>query len=140
MDSFYLLKTNDLKVTPIRTAILLILGSEKGPIGVSEIIKKVEASGVSSDPATVFRTMNSFVEKKIVRPIQLFEGKVRYEMAGLADHHHFICKNCGVIQDISDCNISSLEKEIEKEKKVQIHNHSLEFFGLCKKCVGLSQK
>ncbi len=140
MDSFYLLKTNDLKVTPIRTAILLILGSEKGPIGVSEIIKKVEASGVSSDPATVFRTMNSFVEKKIVRPIQLFEGKVRYEMAGLADHHHFICKNCGIIQDISDCNISSLEKEIEKEKKVQIHNHSLEFFGLCKKCVGLSQK
>ncbi len=140
MDSFYLLKTNDLKVTPIRTAILLILGSEKGPIGVSEIIKKVEASGVSSDPATVFRTMNSFVEKKIVRPIQLFEGKVRYEMAGLADHHHFICKNCGVIQDISDCNISSLEKEIEKEKKVEIHNHSLEFFGLCKKCVGLSQK
>jgi len=140
MDSLYLLKTNDLKVTPIRTAILLILGSEKGPIGVSEIIKKVEASGVSSDPATVFRTMNSFVEKKIVRPIQLFEGKVRYEMAGLADHHHFICKNCGVIQDISDCNISSLEKEIEKEKKVQIHNHSLEFFGLCKKCVGLSQK
>lgn len=90
MDSLYLLKTNDLKVTPIRTAILLILGSEKGPIGVSEIIKKVEASGVSSDPATVFRTMNSFVEKKIVRPIQLFEGKVRYEMAGLADHHHFI--------------------------------------------------
>jgi len=140
MDSFYLLKTNDLKVTPIRTAILLILGSEKGPIGVSEIIKKVEASGVSSDPATVFRTMNSFVEKKIVRPIQLFEGKVRYEMAGLADHHHFICKNCGVIQDISDCNISSLEKEIEKEKKVEIHNHSLEFFGLCRKCVGLSQK
>ncbi len=140
MDSLYLLKTNDLKVTPIRTAILLILGSEKGPIGVSEIIKKVEASGVSSDPATVFRTMNSFVEKKIVRPIQLFEGKVRYEMAGLADHHHFICKNCGVIQDISDCNISSLEKEIEKEKKVEIHNHSLEFFGLCRKCVGLSQK
>ncbi len=140
MDSLYLLKTNDLKVTPIRTAILLILGSEKGPIGVSEIIKKVEASGVSSDPATVFRTMNSFVEKKIVRPIQLFEGKVRYEMAGLADHHHFICKNCGVIQDISDCNISSLEKEIEKEKKVEIHNHSLEFFGLCKKCVALSQK
>ena len=140
MDSFYLLKTNDLKVTPIRTAILLILGSEKGPIGVSEIIKKVEASGVSSDTATVFRTMNSFVEKKIVRPIQLFEGKVRYEMAGLADHHHFICKNCGVIQDISDCNISSLEKEIEKEKKVEIHNHSLEFFGLCRKCVGLSQK
>ena len=140
MDSLYLLKTNDLKVTPIRTAILLILGSEKGPIGVSEIIKKVEASGVSSDPATVFRTMNSFVEKKIVRPIQLFEGKVRYEMAGLAEHHHFICKNCGVIQDISDCNISSLEKEIEKEKKVEIHNHSLEFFGLCKKCVALSQK
>ena len=140
MDSTYLLKINDLKVTPVRTAILLVLAGEKGPIDVSEIIKKLEASGVSSDPATVFRTMNSFVEKKIIRPIQLFEGKVRYEMAGLEDHHHFICKNCGAIQDISDCNISSLEKEIEKEKKVKVHNHSLEFFGFCTKCIKVTQK
>ena len=102
--------------------------------GIEDALKKIKG-----DPATIFRTMNSFAQRNIVRPIELREGKVRYELASTKEHHHFICKNCNEIQDISDCNISLLERKVELKKGVVISHHSLEFFGLCKNCKVLNQ-
>jgi len=39
-------------------------------------------------------------------------------------------KTAAKLEDISDCNISELEKEIQHKKKFLVKRHSLEFFGL----------
>ena len=78
--------------------------------------------------------MNSFSSKGLVRKISLQESKLRYEHTAKEDHHHLICKNCENIEDFSGCNIPELEKEITKKKKFLVKSHSLEFFGLCKRC------
>jgi Fur family ferric uptake transcriptional regulator len=75
-----------------------------------------------------------FTEKGLTKQIQLQEGKFRYELATAAEHHHLVCTKCGDIQDISDCNIDGLEKDIEKKKKFKVTSHALEFFGLCSNC------
>ena len=58
-----------------------------------------------------------FQEKGLVKQISFNEGKFRYELSNKEDHHHLICESCGKIEDISDCNIPDLEKEINKKKQ-----------------------
>jgi len=75
-----------------------------------------------------------FTEKGLLKPIQLNEGKYRYELASISDHHHLVCESCGNIEDISDCSIDLLEKDIETKKEFKVTSHSLEFFGICANC------
>lgn len=128
------LKEASLKTTPARLAVLGLLEKTNNPVDVATIIDNLKHKDIKADPATVFRTINLFTDKGIARQIQFYEGKFRYELSSRKDHHHLVCQNCGVIEDISDCNIKSLEKEIEKRKNFVVQSHSLEFFGVCPAC------
>jgi Fur family transcriptional regulator, ferric uptake regulator len=124
----------DLRATPARLKLMHLLEKSDKPLDVQTMIDYLKEKDIQTDPATVFRIVNMFTEKGLIRPIQLNEGKFRYELASKADHHHFICEQCGTIEDISDCHIDELEQEIRNKKQLLIKRHSLEFFGLCKDC------
>lgn len=128
------LRDADLKVTPARLAVLAALERTDKPLDVSSVIDYLKDQKVKADKVTVFRIMNALTEKGLVTPIQLGEGKFRYEHSAHADHHHFICESCGSITDISDCNIDELQKDIQQKKGLLVKRHSLEFFGLCAAC------
>jgi Fur family transcriptional regulator, ferric uptake regulator len=124
----------NLRATPARIALMTLLETADKPLDVQSMIEFLEEKDIKTDPATVFRIVNMFTEKGLVKPIQLREGKFRYELQTKTDHHHLVCERCGDIEDISDCNINALEKEIEKVKQFKVTNHSLEFFGVCQSC------
>ena len=128
------LRDADLKVTPARLGILNALEKSDMPLDVTSIITTLKKSKVKADKVTVFRIMHALTEKGLVKPIQLYEGKLRYEYAMKSEHHHFVCEQCGKIEDISDCHIGKLEKEITQKKGLLVKRHSLEFFGLCTNC------
>ncbi len=124
----------ELRATPARIALMQLLETTEKPVDVQTMIDFLERKGIKTDPATVFRIVNMFTEKGLTKQIQLLEGKARYELASNADHHHLVCTKCGDIQDISDCNIDLLEKDIQTKKKFRVTSHSLEFFGICDSC------
>ncbi len=124
----------DLRATPARIALMSFFEKAEKPLDVKEMTEYLEKKDIKTDPATVFRIVNMFSEKGLIKPIQLNEGKFRYELKAKADHHHLVCKKCGNIEDISDCNIKALEKEIKKRKNFKVTSHSLEFFGICIDC------
>ena len=124
----------NLRATPARMALMTFLEKSDKPLYVKDMIEFLEKKDIKTDPATVFRIVNMFTEKGLVKTIQLNEGKFRYELTNKTDHHHLVCKNCGDIQDISDCNIEVLESHIEKKKNFKVTSHSLEFYGICANC------
>ncbi len=128
------LRVASLKATPARIAVLQLLESTKAPLDVASILDVLQEQDIAIDQATAFRIINTFTQKGIARQIQLNEGKFRYELATKEEHHHLICESCGKIEDISDCGIPRLEKDIQKKKKFLVKRHSLEFFGLCADC------
>lgn len=128
------LRSAKLKITPKRLAILKFLESNSRPIDVASIMDYLKNQQVQADQATVFRIMNIFTSKGLTKKLELNEGKSRYEVSSRGDHHHLICKNCGTIEDISDCSIDILEKEIEQKKQFRVKSHNLEFFGVCRRC------
>ncbi len=123
-----------LRATPGHIGTLKLLESSNKPVDVQTMISYLEKNRIETDPATVFRIVNVLAEKGLVRPVQLNEGKTRYEVSSDEDHHHLICTNCGRIEDVSDSFMLNLEKRIEKEKEFHIKSHALEFYGLCKNC------
>ncbi|KKR33413.1 MAG: Ferric uptake regulator, Fur family [Candidatus Gottesmanbacteria bacterium GW2011_GWC2_39_8] len=128
------LRNADLKVTPARLGILGALENTSKPLDIVSLIKYLNISKIKADRVTVFRIINALVIKGLVKPIQFNDGKLRYEHMSKADHHHFICGECGDIEDILECNVEKIEKNIQKKKGVLVKYHSLEFFGLCSRC------
>jgi len=126
------LKNVDLQVTPARIAAMQLFESHNTPFDAPHLIDHLQKE-LGIDRVTVFRILNAFVEKGLVRKLEFGEGKARYELSN-DEHHHLICESCGKIEDISDCSISDLEKEVEKKKGFLVKRHALEFFGLCKDC------
>lgn len=128
------LREVDLRATPARLAVMNFLERENKPVDIASVINYLNSKDVQTDPATVFRMMNTLTQKGITIPIQFQEGKARYELSSKEDHHHLICENCGKIEDISDTVIPAVEKQIHNKYGFLVKRHSLEFFGVCKKC------
>ena len=128
------LKNAGLRVTPARLGVLAGLEESRLPLDIKDIIGYLSLKKIKADKVTVFRIINALVHAKLVIPIQLHEGKFRYEHVARSDHHHFVCESCKRIEDIFNCKIDELEKDLYKKNGLLIKHHSLEFFGLCQDC------
>lgn len=133
IDCSKLLEQTKLKKTIARLAVLEYLKTQNQPSSVERIYQSIQGKENSIDLATVYRTINTFLEKKLVKEVNFQEGKLRYELSG-HHHHHLVCQNCGNIIPIYDCHLEEQEKKIEKKHHFFINYHSLEFFGICQKC------
>lgn len=128
------LKGFEVKATPARLAVMKFLETSSQPVDVKTILDYLSKENINTDPATIFRMMNVFVDKGILKKIDFKEGKTRYELSNNGDHHHLICTSCGRVESIEDSYMSGFEKEINKKKKFLVKSHSLEFFGICLSC------
>lgn len=128
-----LLQNANLKATNARKVTLHFLEKTNRPIDADQILEHLRLHDLETDRATVYRILDVFFKKGLINRFEFQEGKFRYELKG-EDHHHLICEKCGVIEDISDCSISTLEKEIRAKKGFLVKHHALEFYGVCKSC------
>ncbi len=128
------LKEVNLKATSARLAVLKLLEKTDQPLDVATIIGYLNNHQIKADPVTAFRIINQFTDKGLTQKVQLKEGKFRYELSSKPDHHHLVCESCGRIEDMPECQVGLLEKDIFKNKQFKVSSHSLEFFGKCLSC------
>lgn len=111
-----------------------MLGRAK-PLSAEDLLKAAAKHKFKTHKTSVYRQLSLLKEEAIIREIQLGERKKRYEIYPDNHHHHFVCVDCGRIEDVSaEKDLAGLEKKISQEKKFKIASHSLEFFGLCADC------
>lgn len=122
-----------MKATPGHLAILSFIQKSKKPISAQDVIDGIEKK---LDPATVYRCVAKLKNNGLIRQIDLRQNNAHYELFDIEHHHHAICTNCGKIEDISDCNLEDIYSSLANKTKnfAKINQHSLEFYGLCKKC------
>lgn len=94
-----------------------------------EIYDELSKVCPTTNLATIYNTLNLFVEKGIVSPIYL-NDKCRYEIIK-EDHGHFECTECNSLIDfpINYNQIPALEGYIINEKRIS-------FRGICPNCIG----
>lgn len=128
-----LLRKAGMKTTPGHLEILYIFLKSTKPISSQDVI---DAINKKLDPATVYRCVNKLKSSGIIHQIDLRANHAHYEFFDMAHHHHIMCTKCGRIEDIEDCHLEYLHKNILEQTKqfTRIRHHSLEFYGICKKC------
>ena len=126
-----MVKTRD---TTARKAILDILTTSDEPRTVKDIIELLSERTFDVDRTTVFRIMNAFTDRGIVRKLEFGEGNFRYELLSLPHHYHIVCTHCGTIRDVEGCDVNEIEKQTAKKYTFKITHHRLDFFGLCENC------
>jgi Fur family transcriptional regulator, ferric uptake regulator len=94
-----ILKRNQLSVTDSRRRILELFQANNGALAHHDIELK---TGEKFDRVTIYRTLQTFVEKGIIHTIPTADNSIRYALCkdecGEGHHHdnhvHFVCDNC----------------------------------------------
>jgi len=129
-----LLKNKQLKKTAVRSDLLAILSENKAPCDAMELLIKLRKKYGRLNKTTVYRQLQTLTYKKILKTIELGEGKKRYELK-TDHHHHLICRKCKNIEEVRLKNDLSREESIITDKyRFRVIEHSLEFFGICRNC------
>ncbi|MEO8108742.1 MAG: Fur family transcriptional regulator [Ginsengibacter sp.] len=105
-----ILKQNQLSVTVSRQKILNFFLTADGALSHADIEKNI---GKSFDRVTVYRTLQSFVEKGIIHLIPTTDNSIKYALCKSDcapghhhdDHVHFICGECEKTICLDDVDI-----------------------------------
>lgn len=129
-----ILREAGFRATPGKIAILEALFKADQPLTIVEISKKLK---FDLDQTTLYRTVQSFVEAKLVRALNFNDRSVRYEsLVGAHHHHHVICKKCNYVEDVDICGTGLEELALAKSKSFKaIESHTVELFGTCDNCL-----
>jgi len=129
------LKKENLRYTQQRQAIWDELCSSEEHRDAEEIYLSLRKNGVTASRATVYRTIDVLVKNKLVRKLDLGDGKALYENKIDATHHdHLICVQCGKIEEFIDDNIEKIQDDIVKSFGYKMIRHIHQLFVLCDEC------
>ena len=127
-----ILKEKGLKNTPIRRAILDVFSAGCKPVNAEHIFGELKSKHINL--VTIYRTLASLEEAGILRRVDMHKGSAYYEL-GLDHHHHLVCTDCGTVEDFKVCDIEKTARDVLKHSGFRsVSTHSLELFGVCKKC------
>jgi Fur family transcriptional regulator, ferric uptake regulator len=132
-----ILKKHQLSNTDSRRAILEIFLKSVNALSHHDIELK---SGERFDRVTVYRTLQTFIDKGVVHSIPTPDNSVKYavcrEQCSEGHHHdnhiHFICEVCGKTTCLDEINIPS----IPLPKGYTPSHVNVVVNGVCKKCKG----
>lgn len=111
------LKDNNLKVTPQRIAVLEALASLKDHPTADKIKEYVVKNHPNIAVGTIYKTLETFVEKGLVKKVKTDLDVMRYD-AILDKHHHLYCENTERIEDFFDEKLNKMLEDYFKKKKI----------------------
>jgi Fe2+/Zn2+ uptake regulation proteins len=130
-----ILRKNQLSVTGSRQRILELFLMSNGALAHADIEKK---TGEKFDRVTVYRTLQTFLEKGIIHTIPTPDNTVLYALChddcSEGHHHdnhvHFVCQQCGTTTCLPDVTIP----EVKLPKGFLPEDYQMVVTGLCKSC------
>lgn len=121
-----ILKNAALKSTKKRQVLLLLLQKQARPMTAEELHALAEPI-LPMNVSTVYRTLNTLTEKKILIRSVRQDGKAYYSLAKKDHSHRLVCDLCGKVIPVDTCPLSELEETLQQKTGFRITGHSLEF-------------
>ena len=130
-----LLKEVGLKVTAPRLKILKLLHEQGRHHWTAESLQQALSAQKSKlGLGTVYRVLTQFEACGLVKRY-FFENDVSaFELSKLAHHDHFVCLQCGAIEEFVDEIIEQRQAKIAEKLDFEMQDHRLIIYGHCKQC------
>ncbi|ASZ10144.1 transcriptional repressor [Chitinophaga pendula] len=130
-----ILKASKLSITDTRVRILELFMQSDGALEHGDFDK---LTGKAFDRVTIYRTLQTYLDKGIIHKIPTTDTSVRYALCKSEcsehdhhDHHvHFKCEECGNTMCLEETDIPP----IHLPKGYAAHNVEVVVSGVCKQC------
>lgn len=133
------LQESGYKLTKQRQMVWEIILKNMGQhLNTEEIFNEAHKKSPKIGVATIYRTLQLFEKIGLVQHISLDGGRRRYQISNPEekhDHHHLICQICGEVIDGKEDMLDFCEENIFLKEEFRVTNYSINFFGICKRCL-----
>lgn len=121
--------------TAARKHTLELLKSERRYLTAATIYRMLKPDAPKLALSTVYRTLEALREGGSVTSRVDEHGEASYIHCGEQHHHHAICRECGHVDEV-DCDaVDVLTVTLLEKQSFRLDDHSVEFYGLCARCV-----
>lgn len=96
-----------------------------------DIYHVVKAEYPSISLATVYKTLETLAEHKLIAKVTPLHDLARYD-GDTSQHSHLVCLNCKTVVDIRDSAYNNLK--LPRYNGFRISNYRIQFEGLCVEC------
>lgn len=95
------MRERNVRITPQRRAVAAAF-ELAGPVHLTaeQVLDRARAVVPEVSRGTVYNTLNELVRAGELRAVQLDDGPLRFDPNVEGDHHHAVCRVCGVVDDI----------------------------------------
>jgi Fe2+ or Zn2+ uptake regulation protein len=120
-----------LRCTPQRYAVMSFLMEQNRHPSAVEIFEAVNRVDPRSSKATIYNNLRDLVQAGLVREVAVEGRAARFDIKGMR-HHHFICDQCGNVEDIEWFDVPKPAPRALGKRTLR--ECELIFRGLCMKC------
>ena len=129
-----ILKEHHLKVTPQRLSIFKMLRSNHIHPSAETIYQVLIQEHPTMSLATVYKTLDTFVQNGLVQQLNLGEDSYRYD-ADTTAHSHLQCTECKSVIDLPHLDeVHTLRLKVQERTGYTLSNEQLYFYGKCPNC------
>ena len=119
-----------------RTAVVETLGRQSCAVSARDIDDLLRDQGKTIGRASVYRTLETLAELKLVQRLDLGSGEKRYEAhrPGGEHHHHLVCDRCGLVQPFEDPDLERVLERLAGRVDYAVDEHDVVLHGACGDC------
>jgi len=129
-----LLNAVGLRNTNQRSSILDIIRRGQGHLDADEVYRRARKKQPRLSLSTVYRTLQTLKELRLVEEVHLDEMHHHYEIKASKEHHHLICLGCGKVVEF-ECPMSlKMREDVSRENGFEVISTEIRMTGYCPNC------
>ncbi|MGB2918925.1 MAG: Fur family transcriptional regulator [Mycobacterium sp.] len=126
--------TGAVRATRQRAAIAALLDNLDDFRSAQELHDELRRSGEGIGLTTVYRTLQQMAASGAVDTLRTDTGESVYRRCSEHHHHHLVCRTCGSTIEIHGGHVEKWAAAVAREHGFTDVSHTIEIFGLCRKC------
>lgn len=131
-----LIRATGMRVTKQRVAVLDVVGANPHA-SAAMVLAAIEDILPGMSHQAVYDCLAQLTEAGLLRRLTVDGGPALYETRVDDNHHHFVCRGCGLVADI-DCAVGSAPcLSPVKKTRFMVDEAEITFRGLCPACAAV---